>query len=155
MNEDFSHQFKKTLAKFSTGVTVVTTNYKEENYGVTVSSFASLSLNPALILFNLDQNSSTFEAFTNAQYFNVNILSKSQKLICDNFAQRQKDKFKDIHFKIDENNISFFKENIALVKCKFHQTFNVGDHNIIIGQVIDCEYNDEYEPLIYFNSKVE
>ncbi len=50
--------YKKTLSKFSTGITVVATSQRSILYGKTINSFSSLSLSPPLVLFSLDKKSS-------------------------------------------------------------------------------------------------
>jgi flavin reductase (DIM6/NTAB) family NADH-FMN oxidoreductase RutF len=152
MNQDFVHNFKHTLSKFSTGVTVVTTKYKNNHYGVTVNSFASLSLEPPLILFNLGDKSHSLDAFTESHSFNVNILSKSQVDIAKNFAKAADDKFSGITFSEDEQENAIFSDNIALLNCDFHSSHHIGDHYLIVGKVTNMQCREDLEPLIYFNS---
>ena len=59
-----SNLFKLAMSKFATGVTVISMNKRNEYLGKTVNSFASLSLNPPLILFSLDKNSSSIKEYT-------------------------------------------------------------------------------------------
>ena len=155
MNQDFCHKFKNTLSKFTTGVTIATTNYQENHYGLTVSSFASLSLNPFLVLFNLDQSSSNTKAFLNCKFFNINVLSNKQEELAQHFAKKQGKKFLNIDYCKDNNQIPYFDDNIALIKCSLYKTIHVGDHYIIIGQVQDLNYNDTMLPLVYFNSEFQ
>lgn len=154
MNQDFCQKFKKTLSKFATGVTIVTTKSNGLHYGVTINSFCSLSLNPSLVLFNLDVSSSNLEAFLGSKYFNINILSKGQKTLALDFAKAGQDKFLNIDFALDANDISFFSDSVSVILCKFYDSYKVGDHHIIIGEVYDTLINDDKEPLIYFNSEL-
>ena len=80
--------FKKTLSKFATGITVVATKKNSIYYGKTINSFSSLSLSPPLVLFSLDIKSSQLNIFKNSNTVSINILSKNQKNISDNFAKK-------------------------------------------------------------------
>ena len=75
--------FKETLSKFATGITVVATNKKMILYGKTINSFSSLSLSPPLVLFSLDIKSSKLNIFKSSNSVSINILSKNQKKISD------------------------------------------------------------------------
>ena len=83
--------FKNTLNKFSTGITVISINHKEKYIGKTVNSFASLSLNPPLVLFSLDKKSSSIKNYINSSFIGINILSRNQKLISNHFSMRKPD----------------------------------------------------------------
>ncbi|MBT4921602.1 MAG: flavin reductase family protein [Rickettsiales bacterium] len=152
MNQDFCQKFKKTLSKFSTGVTIATTKHEEVNYGVTINSFASLSLEPALILFNLDVSSHSLSAFLNCKFFNINIMSKQQQELSKHFAANYSDKFLGQGYQEDNNHVPIFLDNLALISCRMHSSKKVGDHYIVIGEVYEADYDDNKEPLIYFNS---
>ena len=79
--------FKKTLSKFTTGVTVVATHNNFNLVGKTINSFSSLSLSPPLILFSLDVKSSKLSIFKRS--FTISILSNKQKEISKNFAKKK------------------------------------------------------------------
>ena len=101
MKKISKENFKKTLSKFSTGITVVATNYNSILYGKTVNSFASLSLSPPLVLFSLDLKSSKLNIFKKTKIVSINVLSKKQKSISKNFAKKISD-----WKKIDHNQIN-------------------------------------------------
>ena len=71
--------FKKTLSKFITGITVVCVKKNNKIYGKTVNSFNSLSLKPPLVLFSLGNYSSSLNVFSESKYLSINILSKKSK----------------------------------------------------------------------------
>src|ERR1700722_17446716 len=80
-------QFRKTLGLFPTGVTVVTTPQGQEDVGITISSFTSVSLDPPQILFCLSKYSKTAPVFKECTYFSINILCANQAYISDIFAK--------------------------------------------------------------------
>src|SRR5581483_4033773 len=89
-------RFRQALGYFATGVTVVTTAYGGELYGMTVSSFSSLSLSPPLVLICVDKAVPTHDALRDAGQFVVNILEKRQEHLSRRFAMPGNDKFKGV-----------------------------------------------------------
>ena len=89
--------FKKTLGKFSTGVTVVCVKHKNVIFGKTVNSFNSLSLSPPMVLFSLGIHSSSINKFIKSKYLTINVLSRNQKNISNNFSEKNPD-YKQIDF---------------------------------------------------------
>src|SRR5882672_9593559 len=86
-------QFKLALSHFASGVTVVTTEHEGKQYGMTVASFASLSLHPPLVLVCVEKSVKTHDAIAAAGKFGVSILSSAQADISSKFASRSDDKF--------------------------------------------------------------
>ena len=83
--------FKKTLSKFTTGVTVVCVKKRGIVHGKTVNSFNSLSLNPPLVLFSLGNYSSSIDTYLKSKFLTINILSKKQRNISDHFSMNDPD----------------------------------------------------------------
>ena len=100
--------FKKTLSKFSTGITVVCIKNNNLIYGKTVNSFNSLSLNPPMVLFSLGNYSSSIKKFSKSKFLSINILSSKQKKLSDNFASTQP-KLENINFIEGKNNFASIK----------------------------------------------
>ncbi len=152
MNKVNIKTFKKTLSKFTTGVTVVCIKDKNLIYGKTVNSFNSLSLSPPLVLFSLGNYSSSIKKFLNSKYLSINILSKKQKNISNHFSSKNPDS-KNIDFENVSNNSTFIKGCIANLECKLIDKIKKGDHIIFICKVINVKQNDKLKPLTYYNSK--
>jgi len=85
--------FKLALSHFASGVTVVTTAHDGRQYGMTVASFASLSLHPPLVLVCIERSVKTHDAIAAAGKYGVSILSSTQTDISSKFASRSDDKF--------------------------------------------------------------
>ena len=143
--------YKKTLSKFSTGITVVATSKDSILYGKTINSFSSLSLSPALVLFSLDIKSSKLKIFMKTKSVSINILSKNQKSISDNFAQNDPD-WESIEYLLLKNGDPIIKNCISNLECKVLDKIKKGDHIIFICKVLRVISNDKLKPLIYFNS---
>ena len=147
-----SKNFKETLSKFSTGITVVATNKNSILYGKTINSFSSLSLSPPMVLFSLDIKSSKLNIFKNTNFISINVLSKSQKLISENFAKNNPD-WKNIDYQLLENGNPILRNCISNLDCQIIDKIKKGDHIIFISKVLKVMNNAKLKPLIYFNSK--
>ena len=87
-------EFRSALSRFASGVTVVTTKDAAGNiYGITVSAFCSVSLDPPLVLICIEKATGSHFAFQESGVFNVNILSKDQADLSERFASQIPDKF--------------------------------------------------------------
>ena len=144
--------FKKTLSKFTTGITVVCVKDKNTIYGKTVNSFSSLSLNPPLVLFSLDKKSTSIKTYMKSKYLSINILSKNQQNISENFSKNNPNP-NSISFFQGKNNTSLIHGCISNLECKLIDKIKKGDHIIFICNVINLSHNDKLKPLSYFNSK--
>ena len=87
MKKNNVNNFKKTMGKFTTGITVVCVKKNNKIFGKTVNSFNSLSLSPPLVLFSLGNYSSSIKNFLNCKFLSINILSKNKKNISDIFLK--------------------------------------------------------------------
>ena len=151
MRKTNKNNFKKTLSKFTTGVTVIFAEKNGEVHGKTVNSFNSLSLNPPLILFSLGNYSSSINTFLNSKYLTVNILSQNQKKFSDHFSQKNPDT-KKIKFLKGIHNTFFLPNCIGYLECKLIDKIKKGDHIIFICEVLRVKSNDKLKPLNYYNS---
>jgi flavin reductase (DIM6/NTAB) family NADH-FMN oxidoreductase RutF len=144
-------RFRHALAHFASGVTVVTTAHAGRLYGMTVSSFASLSLKPPLVLICVEQNLITHTAITDAGWFAVNILEHSQEELSRRFATREDDKFTDVAWHTGRAGMPLLDGALTTIECRLHDTFPGGDHTIFVGEVIEAEVG-RGSPLLYYRS---
>lgn len=142
-------QFRRALGNFATGVTIITAqNAQGEKVGVTANSFNSVSLDPPLILWSIDKNSSSFPVFEQATHFAVNILSGSQIDLSNKFARRNMDKYEGTSYQLGAGQAPLLDHCSAVFECERHQVIEGGDHWIIIGKVVN--FRDEgRSPLVY------
>lgn len=142
-------RFRQAMGYFASGVTVVTTQLDGELYGMTVSSFSSLSLKPPLVLICIDRGVPSHDAIARAGQFVVNMLDKRQEHLSRRFATASDEKFKGVAWHSGTLGLPVLDHVLAVVECRVHATFDGGDHTIFVGQVIDAEVN-EGTPLLYY-----
>ena len=152
MNKVNKDNYKKTLSKFATGITVVATKYKSILYGKTINSFSSLSLSPPLVLFSLDNKSSKLNIFKKSEEITINILSEKQQIVSNNFAKKNPD-WKHINYVSLKNGNPIIKNCVSNLDCRIIEKIQKGDHLIFICKVSKVIYSEKLKPLIYYNSK--
>ena len=142
-------RFRQALGYFASGVTVVTTGHEGQLYGMTVSSFSSLSLSPPLVLICIDKAVPTHDALRDAGQFVVNILEKRQEHLSRRFAMPGDDKFKGVAWHTGTLGLPVLDRVLAVIECRMHATLDGGDHTIFVGEVIDAMVDDG-TPLLYY-----
>lgn len=150
-NAEFDvRDFRSALGHFPTGVTVITAlDKKGEPIGCTASSFNSVSMDPALILWSVDKNAFSAQIFENAEYFAVNVLSESQVATSNRFAGRGEDKFKDVSYIAGLGGVPLLEGCGAQFECKTWNVYDGGDHLIIVGQVMSYSHDQSKTPLVF------
>ena len=145
---------RNNFGLFSTGVTVVTTIDKNDiPIGMTVNSFASVSLNPPLVLWSIDKNQPSYNSFLSSKGFAVNVLNKEQIDLCYKFSSPSEDKFKDIQWNLSDNGFPIISNSLAWFDCLSWANYPGGDHQILLGEVNSFDKN-ENDPLIFWNGKI-
>lgn len=144
-------EFRAALSKFASGVTVVTTKDVEDKpYGITVSAFCSVSLEPPLILVCIEKTTGSHDALEESGVFVVNVLSENQMDYSNQFASQIEDKFNGIELDEGIEGVPVLKDTLATLECKLTETCEGGDHTIFIGQIEKATIK-QGKPLIYFH----
>src|SRR5271170_1688472 len=141
--------FRNALGTFATGVTIITAAAADgKPYGVTCNSFASVSLNPPLVLWSLGMFSQGLGIFQNASHFSVNVLGASQQALATKFATSSEDKFAGVDWIPGLGNAPILANCVANFQCRAANRYYGGDHVIFLGAVeaYSCNRN---EPLLF------
>jgi flavin reductase (DIM6/NTAB) family NADH-FMN oxidoreductase RutF len=145
---EFSERdLRDALGRFATGVTVVTTMTPKGPLGITANSFASLSLDPPLVLWSPARTSSRFAAFEAASHFAVHVLARDQQALAQHFA-RIGDGFERFGFTPGLGEAPLLEGAAARLECRHAAQFDGGDHLICVGEVLRLAHDDR-EPLVY------
>ena len=141
--------FRNALGTYATGVTIITAAAPDgKPYGLTCNSFASVSLNPPLVLWSLVVYSSSLTIFQNASHFTVNVLGASQQALATKFAKSSDDKFTGVDWTPGLGNAPVLAESVANFQCRSVNRYYGGDHVIFLGAVEAYTYNTT-EPLLF------
>jgi flavin reductase (DIM6/NTAB) family NADH-FMN oxidoreductase RutF len=144
-------QFKLAMSHFASGVTVVTTEHEGRPYGMTVASFASLSLHPPLVLVCIETSVKSHEAIAAAGKFGVSILGSDQADVSGRFASKSEDKFTGASVHRGELGVPLVSGAICALECRVQSQLPGGDHSIFVGEVVGI-HTSEGAPLVYFRS---
>lgn len=139
--------FKKLMAGVPAPVTIVTADVDGAPYGATVSSFASLSLDPPLISIALRAPSVLLEKILASERFAVNVLGHLQTDLALHFASRTADRFADISWSRDDG-LPRFPDVSHFAVCNLYNEVSGGDHALLFGKVTHADTSDE-PPLVY------
>jgi 3-hydroxy-9,10-secoandrosta-1,3,5(10)-triene-9,17-dione monooxygenase reductase component len=145
-----SAKYRQVLGHFPTGVTVITAMTADGPVGMAIGSFASLSLDPAQVLFCAAKTSGSWPRIQAAGKFCVNILADDQEDVSRVFASKSADKFAEIGWKRSGNGSPQIGGVLAYIDCDIHAVLEGGDHDIAVGQVTDLEVMHEGGPLVFF-----
>jgi flavin reductase (DIM6/NTAB) family NADH-FMN oxidoreductase RutF len=144
-------QFKLAMSHFASGVTVVTTEHEGKPYGLTVASFASLSLHPPLVVVCLERSVRSHDAIAASGKFGVNILSDKQADVSNRFASKSDDKFFGFDIRSGQTGLPLIPGAICTIECRLRDRLDGGDHSIFVGEVLEIE-TLEGAPLVYYRS---
>ncbi|MFQ5622141.1 MAG: flavin reductase family protein [Paracoccaceae bacterium] len=135
------------MGRFATGVTIVTTMTPDGPLGMTVNSFASVSLDPPLVLWSPARKSKRFPAFEAAGHFAIHVLAADQIALAHAFA-RAGDAFHGVEYGSGEGDTPLLKHFAARFECRHAAGYDGGDHLIVVGEVTRIRER-EVPPLIY------
>jgi flavin reductase (DIM6/NTAB) family NADH-FMN oxidoreductase RutF len=139
------------MSHFASGVTVVTAEHDGKPYGMTVASFASLSLHPPLVLICIEKAVKTHDAIAGSRRFGVSILSSGQADISNRFASKSDDKFSGVETDTGQSGVPLIRGAVTTLECEVTEQLPGGDHTIFVGQVV-ATTTGESAPLVYYRS---
>lgn len=142
-------QFKMALSHFASGVTVVTTEHEGRSYGLTVASFASLSLHPPLVIVCIEKGVKSHDAIEASGKFGVSILGSGQSELSNRFASKLDDKFAGAATARGDLGIPLIDGALCTIECRLRERLPGGDHSIFVGEVVGVHAR-EGTPLLYF-----
>jgi flavin reductase (DIM6/NTAB) family NADH-FMN oxidoreductase RutF len=144
---DNHRAFRNALGSFTTGVTVVTAMTSDGPIGMTVNSFASVSLDPPLVLWSPAKSSSRYGAFTGARHFAIHVLGADQDHLSAAFT-RGGNGFDGIEVRFNDEGVPVLPGTLARFECAEQAQHDAGDHTIIIGKVLKVAHR-QGEPLCF------
>lgn len=148
-----TRHFRAALSQFATGVTVITT--RDENggfFGLTASSFNSVSLTPPLVLWSLGGQSRGLPLFSGNSHYVINVLAADQAALAERFASRMDDRFNGVDYELSQTGLPILRGVSAWFECHNRSRYPEGDHVIFVGEVERCAFESKL-PLVYHGSR--
>jgi len=141
--------FREVMARFASGVTVVTTRIDGADVGTTASAFTSLSLEPPMALVCLFRGAGTERAIAEVGRFGINILREGQGHLAERFASRAEDRFDQVDFSYGELGVPLLGGALAHIECKVAEQVLGGTHTVFLGEATRAVAYDGH-PLAYY-----
>jgi flavin reductase (DIM6/NTAB) family NADH-FMN oxidoreductase RutF len=144
---DSQRAFRDTLAQYATGVTVVTCLDAQGPLAMTANSFASVSLDPPLVLWSPARASARHDSFADARHFAIHVLRDTQIDLGTRFA-RDGRAFEGLDWSRGPDGVPLLPDCLARFVCARFATHPAGDHTIVLGQVTHCACGTG-DPLVF------
>jgi flavin reductase (DIM6/NTAB) family NADH-FMN oxidoreductase RutF len=150
-------EFRRAMGCFATGVTIVTVDLDGEVHGMTANAFASVSLDPMLVLVCVDHTTRTHAHLHAKKRFGINVLCQEQRAISEYYARPERthehaEQEAGARFERTRHGTPMLEGSLAYLECRLHSAEVAGDHTIFIAEVEDVVVR-EGEPLLFFRGK--
>jgi flavin reductase ActVB len=144
--------FREAMTRFASGVTIVTTSSSDGSWhGFTASAFCSVSLDPPLVLVCLARSADSYETFTAASGFIINVLTNDHEELAIRFATKGADKFAGGEFRPGiVDGLPVLDDALANLKCRAHARYDGGDHTIFLGEVEYLRVSRDATPALHY-----
>lgn len=149
------NNIKECLDKFSYGVYIITSKYENILAGLTCAWVTQVSFSPLLIAVAIGKARYTHDIILKSGVFAVHILSEEQIELARHFglqSGRNTDKFKNIDYELETTGVPILKNAVAWLKCKVYACYEVGDHTIFVGEILEGRIQREEKNLLKFRS---
>jgi flavin reductase (DIM6/NTAB) family NADH-FMN oxidoreductase RutF len=143
--------FRDALGCFPTGVAVITAeNDDRPPMGITVNSFASVSLHPPLVLWCIDSRSDRSQTFTGAVGFTISVLDATHRELSARLAQPGAHSLADVRLRPTELGPPALADALGVFECRREALYPGGDHVILVGRVLRFAFRPSGKPLVFF-----
>lgn len=148
-----NQEFKDTLKLWASGVSVVTVSSESGEEGLTATSFTSVSMDPPHILVCIKDSSETGDSILAGKKFAVNILTREQEQVSNQFAggASMEERFASVKWHKGDLGMPVLDEALASIECTVVHQVKLGTHWVVVGEIQNTQCN-EGNPLLYFNS---
>ncbi len=147
-------RFRRLMARWATGVSVVTARENGRDRGLTVNAFLSVSLEPPRILVSIATDADAWPAIQRSRAFAVSVLAAGQRGISQRFASRAspEEKFAGIDLHRGATGVALLDGTLAVFECHVEQEISAGDHVLVLGSVVALEEGVDAPPLVFYRS---
>lgn len=146
-------EMRTAMGSFASGVTVVT-GYDDEPVGFACQSFASVSLEPPLVLFCADHRGRAWPRIRSTGRFTVNVLGEDQRDLCDRFGSSRGEKYDGLDWTMSAWDTPSLPGVLMRVHAEVHSVHVEGDHDVVVGRVLQLETaEDDSRPMLFFRGR--
>ena len=141
---------KPALEQISYGLYVVGSKNGDEVNGMTANWLTQVSFEPRMVALAVEARSHTMANIRASQVFSVNVIAEADTNLIEKFVepqQRAGNKLGGIAFRLGQTGCPILEQAIAWLECEVEQVVAAGDHELVIGRVVDGDEQREGEPL--------
>ncbi|WP_188112866.1 flavin reductase family protein [Mycobacterium simiae] len=148
-----ARSMRNAMGAFPSGVTVVTTRLGDRPIGMTISSFASVSIDPPLLLLCVARSAGSLPAFRMQSSVAINVLAHHQADVARRFASKVEDRFDGVQFDTDDGGCPVLAGAAASVSGLVDRIYDAGDHVILLVRVCAARRRGIL-PLLYYSGRM-
>jgi flavin reductase (DIM6/NTAB) family NADH-FMN oxidoreductase RutF len=142
-----SRDFTDALATFATGVTLVTVRDGRDDIGSTITAFASVSLDPPMVLISVLAGAYLAEVLDRCDRWAVTVLSAAQRVIAGRFAAAGRPSARLLvagvpHHRGPRSEALIVEDGLASLECETRHRAPAGDHVVYVAEVLSVDYVD-------------
>ena len=148
-------RFRAVMARWPTGVTIVTAQENGRDTGLTVNAFLSVSLTPPLVLVSLTHDADATPVIRRTRSFAISILAHDQREISERFAKvvAPAEKFAHLPVRRGRDGLALIDGALATLECTVVHEFDLADHHLYIGEVVQADVHRDDAPLLFYRSR--
>ncbi|AHD22622.1 flavin oxidoreductase [Rhodococcus pyridinivorans SB3094] len=143
-------EMRRAMGRFASGVTVVTGLDEDGPTGFACQSFASVSLEPPLLLFCADHRGRAWPRIRRVGRFTVNVLGADQSDLCARFGSSRGPKFDGLHWELSRWDTPSLPDVLLRVHASVEDVHVAGDHDVVIGRVAELECVGDRSPMVFY-----
>jgi flavin reductase (DIM6/NTAB) family NADH-FMN oxidoreductase RutF len=147
-------EFRQAMRNWTTGVTIVTVSYQGIQHGMTVSSFASVSLTPATVLISMERDARTHDMLVESGNFGVTILAAEQQDLSERFAGEHtefENRFEGLKTFTLVSGVPFLEGGLAYFDCRVIERYALTTNSLFLGEIMALREGPDNPPLVYHN----
>ena len=143
--------FRHAMRAWTTGVAVLMSAHENQTYGMTINSFTSLSVDPALVTVVVKNDTLLFELITKSRAFSVTLLSADQQQLADNFAGKLHgaERMSSAESQVLPSGTPILAGGLAWLDCRVVHTYAAGKNTLFIAEVAEARVHSTENPLVY------
>jgi flavin reductase (DIM6/NTAB) family NADH-FMN oxidoreductase RutF len=158
-DEPSSDVYRLAVGRLATGVTIVTSRLREVDHAMTANAFASVSLEPLLVLVCVEREARFHDAIVETGLWGVSILPATARPTADWLATRGR----PLHGQLDripthrgQSGVALLDEALSTLECESVEAFPGGDHTIVVGRILAVEISDRPgDALVYYRGRYD
>lgn len=150
--------YRRAIARFATGVTVVTTFSGRHDHAMTASALVSVSLDPVLLLLSVEQDARWHDAVEESQVWGVSILGEHSRAVAEWLATAGRPAHGQLdriaHHRGPETGVALLDNALATLECRTADVHPAGDHSLVVGEVVGVDTPDRAEAaLVHYRGR--